>query len=430
MVKKDMEWFKKARFGMFIHWGLYSITGRDMWYYSMEEVKKEHYERLFKKFDPISYDPAKWANLAKKAGMKYAVFVAKHHDGFCLWDSKFTDFKVTNTPYGKDLLRPWLEAFRAEGFRIGIYYSLIDWHHPHFTVDCIHPQRADIEKLNDERDFKIYVDFMHKQIRELMSEYGKIDIFWPDFSYGTWPHHNKNELKGKGAADWQSEDIIKMIEELQPGILCNGRMGLPGEIKGDFSTPEQYIPDKDITGDEGTVMWETCETLGSGWGYCRGDTDIKTPGMVIKHIVTCVSNNGNLLLNVGPTPRGTIQDEFADCLERVGKWMDINGESIYGAGTADIKAHQTFCPEFHPVFTQKGKDIYMHCFEHYPPYDVIIRNMGEKVDYIEFVSDKTEIEFESVMIDDNLNLKLHMPVIKADPYNTVIRISLKKTGVS
>jgi alpha-L-fucosidase len=434
MPEKHKEWFSDVRFGMFIHWGLYSITGRDMWYYSNEHVEKEHYERLFDRFNPVDYDPTVWAKLAKQAGMKYAVFTAKHHDGFCLYDSQYTEFKVTNTRYGKDTLRMWMDAFRAEGIRIGIYYSLIDWNHPHFTVDSRHPQRGRHEELNEGRDFSIYQDYLHNQVSELLTEYGKIDVLWFDFSYG--PSVERG-LPGKAGEDWKAMELREKILKLQPEIMINNRLDIRNkdgssqstvkEFMGDFSTPEQFIPSADVSvGDVGPRRWEACETIGSSWGYYRGDGSIKSVQEIVKHLVTCVSNNGNLLLNVGPTARGRIQPEFVERLQAVGEWLELNGESIFGAGASLYKLAKS-CPELHPLFTQKNNDLYMHLLDgKYPPYPIILNGLGGKVDYIEFVGDKTEIEFDEVEWDGAKHVRLYMPIINPDPNDTVIRILLKE----
>ena len=424
MSENKREWFSKARFGMFIHWGLYAITGRDMWYYSVEQVDKDYYERLFSRFNPVDYDPEVWAKLAKKAGMKYAVFITRHHEGFNLWDTKYSDYKVTNTPYGKDILRMWVDAFRKEGIKIGLYVSLFDWHHPHFTIDYNHPQRARMDELNQGRDFSIYREFLHNIVCELLSEYGKIDIFWPDFSYG--PHPITGQ-PGKTAVDWDAFKLKEKILALQPDILINDRMGIPGEMKSDFATPEQYIPTKDLAGENSeTPMWEACETIGASWGYYRGDGSLKSVQELIRHLVTCVSNNGNLLLNCGPTPRGRIQPEFVERLEAIGQWLEINGESIYGCGAGEARPLMRGCPELHPLFTRNGQNLYMHFLSgQYPPYNITLKDIGGQVDYIEFVSDKTEIEFEKIHMDGRLDARLHMPIIKPDPYDTVVRIVLK-----
>jgi alpha-L-fucosidase len=399
-------WFQDSRFGLFIHWGLYALTGRDMWYYSLEEVPQNHYERLFPRFNPVKYDPVEWARLAKQAGFRYAVFVSKHHDGFCLWDTKYTDFKVTNTPYGRDVLRMFLDAFRANEIKVGIYYSLLDWHHHDFSVDKLHPAKSRISELNKSRTFSNYQQFLWDQIHELMTEYGRIDIFWADFSY-----------TDKTAVAWQSKKLHAMMRKLQPDILINNRMGIPG----DFCTPEQYIPTEDVAKAENAPMWEACETIGSSWGYCRGDNAIKPAKELIKNLVTCVSNNGNLLLNVGPTPHGVIQYEFVDSLAEIGRWLEINGESIYGAGSANYKFPQGGCPEFRPITTQRGGMLYMHCLDKYPSFRVILPDLASKTKYIECLCDGTDVEFE-IRGDDII---FHPPLIHPDRYDTVFKFVLQ-----
>ncbi len=415
--EENRKWFREARFGMFVHWGLYAITGRDMWYYSREMVPKEEYERLAARFNPFRYDPRKWAALAKRAGVKYAVRIVKHHDGFCLWDSEHTEFKITNTPYGKDLVKPWADAFRAEGLKVGFYYSLIDWHHPHFLVDGIHPQRDRRAELNKGREWVRYVEYMRSQIRELLTNFGEISIFWPDFSYDE-----------KHAPEWQSRELIQLIEELQPGILYNNRFGLKGEIEADFSTPEQFIPADDPTREtKGVQMWEACETIGESWGYHRCDQNNKSTARLISDLVTCVSRNGNLLLNVGPTPRGDIQREFVERLTQIGEWMEVNGESVHGAGPADRPWCNQGCPQRKFAYTQKGKNLYLHLFDGYPAYDLVLAPAidPDRIEYAEFLSDGTDVPIDLVVIDGERHARLRLPMITPDPYDTVVRIVMR-----
>jgi alpha-L-fucosidase len=434
------RWFAEVRFGLFIHWGLYALTGRDVWRYSVEEVDPRVYERLIDRFDPVDYDPVAWAKLARQAGMKYAVLTTKHHDGFCLWDTQTTDFKATNTPYGRDIVRPWVEACRAEGLGVGLYYSLLDWHHPHFTVDALHPQRRRMDELNATRDFDRYVEYMHEQVRELMTGYGRIDIFWADGSYGP-PRVTVNQ---KHAPHWRSERLIAMLEDLQPGILINNRLGLPGELPADFATPEQRLPDHDLA-DERTPLWETCRTIGSSWGYYRNDPLLKSAQQIVADLVACVSNNGNLLLNVGPTARGRIEPAVAERLAEVGAWLDLHGESIYGAGAAAFPPPRPLPAKSSVTrYTRRGRDLYLHFIGNYPSADITLLGLGGgQVDYVEFVADRTDVPFSEVELApssravwnqlsdrpaddaDAAAIRLHLPAIAPGPCDTVVHLVLK-----
>ncbi len=418
-ISKSIEtdrttWFRNARFGMFIHWGLYSITAKDMWYYSKEEVPREKYEKLFNRFNPIDYNPSQWAELARDAGMKYAVITTKHHDGFCLFDSKLTDFKITNTPYGKDLIKPWIEAFRNVGLKVGFYYSLLDWHHQHYTIDSLHPQRNDEEAKSGKREWSQYVSYLHGQLRELLTNYGKIDILWSDFSY-----------EGKGAKEWESEEIIRMTREINPEILINNRLGLPE----DFTTPEQYIPEDVIKDGDKTRMWESCMTIGQSWGYYRQDPENKSTTQLIRMLVDTVSKDGNLLLNVGPTPRGRIQDEFVTNLQEIGQWMSKNGESIYGAGISK------FIPPTDARYTQKQEMLYLHLF-HCQQGWLALPELAGKVKYATLLGDGTNLKIEDYTAlsragtapgikDREKDLCVLMPAHMPDPRDTVVSLCLR-----
>jgi len=214
MTTLNSEWFTESRFGMFIHWGLYSLAARHEWIQNMERIPAEAYQKYFDHFDPDLYDPVQWAQRARDAGMKYVVLTTKHHEGFCLWDSALTDFKATNTPCGKDLLTPFVQAFRDAGLKIGFYHSLIDWHHPEFPLDGHHPMRDDLafREQAKNRDIRKYQDYLHGQVRELLTGFGKIDIMWFDFSY---PFRSWDWAPGKGKDAWRSEELMAMVRELQ-----------------------------------------------------------------------------------------------------------------------------------------------------------------------------------------------------------------------
>lgn len=359
--EQRMEWFREARFGMFIHWGLYAIPARGEWVRSDEQMPEEDYLMYFREFDPIDYDPGKWVRTAKNAGMKYVILTAKHHDGFCLFDSAWTEFKSTNTKLGRDVVRDFLEACRAEGMKAGLYYSLIDWHHadyPH-CGDAHHPMRNHRECSNERRDFQRYLEYMHRQVRELCTNYGKLDILWFDFSYG--------DMRGE---TWRATELVDMVRTLQPGIILNNRLEVSGEgfgslaqlrptaYHGDFITPEKMIPPNGLRDGEGRALcWEACVSINQNWGYCARDHYWKSGALLIKKLVECVSKGGNLLLNVGPDARGNIPREALKALEEVGTWMAKNGRSVYGCGGTELER-----PDFGRL-TRKGNRLYVHVYE-------------------------------------------------------------------
>ncbi|MEV7607413.1 alpha-L-fucosidase [Paenarthrobacter sp. NPDC089322] len=376
-------WFEEARLGMFVHWGLYALPARHEWVMNIEEATVEEYSKYFQRFDPDLYDPREWAKAARSAGMKYVVLTTKHHDGFCLWDSALTDYKATNTPAGRDLIGPYVEALRAEGLRVGFYHSLIDWHHPDFTVDGVHPQRnaADVEILNKGRDMARYREYLHGQVRELLSNYGTIDYLFFDFSYT-----DQNEFwGGKGPNDWDSDALLAMVRELQPDIVVNDRLGIPGDIV----TPEQYQPTEPMKLDGVPVTWEACQTLNGSWGYDRDNLNYKSVDLLIRMLVDGVSNGGNLLLNVGPTGRGTIDPRALASLEGIGDWMKLHSRAIYGAGPSG------FIPPADTRYTQRGDRLYVHLFAW--PFEYLhLPGLAGKVEYAQLLNDASEVFLREV----------------------------------
>ena len=232
----NIAWFQEARFGLFLHWGLYALPARGEWVRSIEKMPEEEYMPFFREFSAPDFDAREWARMAKQAGMKYAVLTAKHHDGFCLFDSQYTDFKATNTPFGRDAVKEFAEAFRAEGLRVGLYYSLLDWHHPDYphAGDPYHPDRERPGVTNEGRNFDRYLDYMHAQVRELCQNYGRIDIFWFDFSYG--------DLRGEA---WRATELVNMVHTYQPWALIDNRLEVSGEGFGSLVTghPTAYSGD-------------------------------------------------------------------------------------------------------------------------------------------------------------------------------------------
>jgi alpha-L-fucosidase len=270
-----MKWWHEARFGMFIHWGLYSVTGRHEWVMENEATPVAGHEQLAKRFTPRPNAARAWAKLARQAGQKYMVMTTKHHEGFCLFDSKLTDYSAPKQACGRDLVKEYVEAARAEGLRVGFYYSLMDWHHP------------DGARCADNEDARRrFVDYIHGQVRELCSNYGKLDVLWYDVN---WP------LKAEG---WEAAKMNAMVRELQPEIIINNRTGLPE----DFATPEQRIEAADRA-------WESCMTMNDSWGYQKADDNWKSPKTVVRNLITCARDGGNYLLNIGPRPDGSIPED-------------------------------------------------------------------------------------------------------------------------
>lgn len=359
--EKRMQWFVQARFGMFIHWGLYAVPARGEWVRSNERMPEEKYMPFFREFDPSAADPKAWVQAAKEAGMGYVILTAKHHDGFCLFDSELTDFKSTNTPMGRDIVREFLEAGREAGLKMGLYYSLIDWHHPDFPHhgDRYHPMRSGPAASNEERDFERYLAYMHGQVKELCTRYGRLDVLWFDFSY--------NQLRGEA---WRANELADMVRTLQPGILLNNRLEVSGEgfgslaqgepapCHGDFVSPERMVPPEGLFDPQGRPLyWETCTTMNHSWGYCAGDPWYKPAPLLLKKLVECVSKGGNFLLNVGPDGNGRIPRQAMDTLKYLGQWMQINGESIRGCGPSGMEK-----PEWGRI-TRRENVLYLHIYE-------------------------------------------------------------------
>ncbi len=421
-----MRWWTEDRFGMFIHWGLYAQLARHEWIKKNERISDEAYQKYFELFDPDLFDPAEWAAKAKAAGMKYAVITSKHHEGFCLFDSKYTDYKATNTPYGKDIIKEWVDAFRAEGLKVGFYYSLIDWHHPHYTIDRVHPRSAssaeEYDKLNEGRDMDIYRQYLKDQVRELLTNYGKIDLLWLDYSF-------PGEF-GKGRDDWDAVGLMKMVRQLQPEILVNDRADLKEYWGGwDFTTPEQFKVQSWPEIDGKKIPWETCQTFSGSWGYHRDEQTWKDNRQLLGLLIETVSKGGNLLLNVGPTARGTFDSRADKALAEMGEWVKLHGRSIYGC----TQAPEEFEAPEHTILTYNPTTnrLYIHLLD-YPITNFRLPGYKGKVKYAQFLHDASEIQITapyghhmqgSIATEADLNLRL--PVIKPDVEIPVIELFLE-----
>jgi alpha-L-fucosidase len=351
---RRMQWWHDAKFGMFIHWGLYSVLGRHEWVMENEGIPVAEYEQLAKRFNPKPNAARDWAKLARRAGMKYMVMTTKHHEGFCLFDTKTTNYCATKQAAARDLVKEYVEAARAEGLRVGFYYSLMDWHHPD-GARC----------MEDEAARKRFVEYIHTHLRELLTNYGKIDVLWYDVS---WP---------LDAAGWESERMNQMVFQLQPDIVVNNRNKLPG----DFSTPEQRIQ-----AEEGDRAWESCMTMNGSWGYHRADDDWKTPKTVIRNLISCARDGGNYLLNIGPKADGSVPDESIRILTSVGQWMDKNGQSIYASGRCQPRRSN------YASFTRKGNTLFAHV-HFWPGETVYVAGLMTPVKSARLLATGQKVEF-------------------------------------
>src|SRR5580704_15951255 len=314
--QRRMAWWHEAKFGMFVHFGLYAAYGRHEWAMEDEAIPVADYQKLVDRFRPAPGSPRKWAALAKAAGMKYMVLTSKHHEGFCNWDTKLTNYNAVKFGPRRDVLREFVDAGRAEGLRVGFYYSLMDWHHPD-GARC----------QSDEAARRRFLDYTHGLIRELMTQYGKIDVLWYDVS---WP---------LDATGWESEKMNQMVFALQPEIIVNNRNAL----KGDFSTPEQKIEAA-----KGGLAWESCMTMNDSWGYQAADDDWKSPKQVVRNLITCAHDTGNYLINIGPKADGSIPEDSVRIMTAVGKWMARNGDTIYKSEPCQVRRSN------YAEFTRRG----------------------------------------------------------------------------
>lgn len=327
-----MEWWHNARFGMFIHWGIYAVPARGEWYMTNGHVPRKEYEKYASQFDPVRFNADQWVSIAKKAGMKYMIITSKHHDGFVMFNTKTTNYNVVDdTPWGKDPIKALSQACRKQGIKFGVYYSIMDWHSPdqmaHDNSDPEHPTYNPTKIRPGKKDD--YKTYMKTQLKELITQYHPA-VLWFD---GEWP-------------DWwtynDGKDLYQYLRKMDPSLIINNRIGKrPGGMKGiqmkdavgDFGTPEQNIPPNGIPGTD----WETCMTINNNWGYNKNDHNFKSDTTLIRNLIDIASKGGNYLLNVGPTAEGIIPQPEVTRLDEMGKWMDVNGQSIYGTTASPFK---------------------------------------------------------------------------------------------
>lgn len=374
---KRMEWWKDARFGMFIHWGLYAVPageyrgvrvpGIGEWIMNSLQIPIKEYERFGRHFNPTQFNADEWVLLAKRAGMKYIVITSKHHDGFGLWDSGITDWDIgESSPYEKDILKELAEACKRHGIVLCFYHSIMDWHHPDAQGYWEPYYQRGRGNMSTNPRFPQYIEnYMKPQLYELLTDYGDIGVLWFD---GEWPVAYTTEM---------GKDVYNFVRTLQPDIIINnrvdvGRQGMmgfdrEGDFAGDFGTPEKEIPDTGVPG----VDWESCLTMNDTWGYKRFDDNWKSDTVLIHNLIDIVSKGGNLLLNIGPMANGLIPQPSVTSLENMGKWMDVNGESIHGADASPVE---------HPSwgrYTTKEDTLYAHVFEWPDEGRLILEGVGE-----------------------------------------------------
>jgi len=389
-----MRWWREARFGMFIHWGLYAIPagtwkgqrvrGVGEWIMNSANIPKDEYAQLAKQFNPVKYDPAAWVRIAREAGMRYIVITSKHHDGFCLFDSKVTEYDVVDaTPYGRDLLKPLAEECRRQGLRFCTYYSIMDWHHPaqrRASPKAYNPTRIDPSRKRE------YIDYVKTQLRELLDSCNP-DVLWFD---GEWPSWYTEE---------DGREIYAYLRRLKPSIIINnrvgkGRKGMEGlnrgdrQYVGDFGTPEQQIPATGLPG----VDWESCMTMNDTWGYKSYDHNWKSTEQLIRNLIDIASKGGNYLLNVGPTAEGEIPPASVERLAGIGRWMKVNGQAIYGTQASPLE-HTPWGRCTRKTLGDETTRLYLHVF-HWPSDGrLVVEGVKQKPLKAFLLADGTTLDF-------------------------------------
>jgi alpha-L-fucosidase len=416
-ARKDarMQWWREARFGMFIHWGLYSVPagrwngktvdGASEWLINDARIKAAEYEPLQKQFNPVKFDAKEWVRIAKAAGVKYITITSKHHEGFAMWDTKQTDWSITNTPYGKDVLKQLAAACKGSGIRLCFYHSIMDWHNPDYL-----PRREWDPRPDQKGDYDKYVAFMKAQLKELLTGYGPIGVLWFDGEWeDTWTHD-----RGK--------DLYQYVRSLQPDIIVNNRVdtgrsgrGLSGsddEPAGDFGTPEQTIPANGLPG----VDWESCMTMNDSWGYKADDHGWKSSEQLIRNLVDIASKGGNYLLNVGPTSEGLIPPESVERLKAMGAWLKVNGDAIYGTEAGPFTRPQ---PGWR--VTQRPGKLYVHVFSA-PDGAVILRGLQSPVKRAYMLADKSRATVRTESTPDGVTITVPQPL--PDPVASVVVLEI------
>lgn len=418
-AEKDarMQWWRDARLGMFIHWGLYSIpagewkgnTGHAEWIRTTAEIPLEEYDKLVPQFNPVKFDAGEWVRMAKDAGMKYIVITSKHHDGFCLFDSKYTDFDVMSTPFKRDILKELADACRKHGLKMCFYHSIMDWHHPDYL-----PRRAwEKTRSTEGADLNRFVTYLKNQLKEIITNYGDIGVLWFD---GEWEDTWTKEL---------GDDLYNYVRSLDKNIIVNNRVskaraGMEGYSKeglgaGDFGTPEQQIPATGLNG----VDWESCITMNDNWGYNKADKKFKPTKEIVQMIADIASKGGNLLLNIGPKPDGTFPQESIDRLKEIGDWMKVNSEAVYSTHASPFKSLSWGRCTQKPI--DGGTRLYLHVFDWPKDGQLYVLGLANKPLKASLQTDNKNLEVSE--IENGLIIKV--PLNAPDAMNSVVVLDIK-----
>ncbi len=405
-----MEWFQEAKFGLFVHWGLYAIPATDAWGQYYENVPGAEYEEYAKQFNPVKFNAKEWVSMAKDAGMKYIVITTKHHDGFCMFDSKLTDYDIVDaTPYGKDPMKELAEECRRQGLKLCFYYSVKDWHHPEYPTKYTYHNEEHLDGFhgfpNPDADYKKYFAYLKGQVTELLTNYGDVGIIWWDWTGSAFTHSETENIK-------MAKDMADTINQLQPACLINNRMG---EVGADYGTPEQMIPDG-----EQKQAFEVCMTLNNHWGYHKTDMNYKSAAVVVYNLVDIASKGGNYLLNMGPTDEGIMPQKAQDILREVGRWLSVNGESVYGTTSGGPGVRWN--PDISKI-TAKANTLYLHVFAWPKDNTVYLNDFVSELEKAYLLADK---EKKPLKVDvHSQGLMIHLPDKAVDEIDNVIVIKYK-----
>jgi alpha-L-fucosidase len=403
---KSREWFQDARFGLFVHWGVYSMLGDGEWVMNNQRIPIKTYEKLPAFFNPTEFNPAEWVQLVKEAGMKYITITSKHHDGFAMFDSKVSDYNmVKRTPYGKDVLKMLADECHKQGIKLFFYHSQLDWHHPDYFPRGF--TGGSYTGREEKGDMYKYLDYMDAQLTELLTNYGEIAGIWFD---GMWD---------KKDADWRLEKTYSLIHKLQPAALVGSNHHMPPFEGEDFQMFEKDLPGHNTTGfapeqKVGDLPKETCETINNSWGFNLQDNNNKSIKTLIQYLVKAAGYNANFLLNVGPMPNGKIQPEHVALLKQMGEWTRQYGETIYGTRGGPLSAREW------GVMTQKGNKMYVHILN-WQDEVLTLPKLGKKVVSAKMFIDKTPVKF----LENDFGLSLKVPKEKMNEIDTVIELEVK-----